>query len=222
MAELSAREQKRCELMSSYEEGIYSQGYQYLAGVDEVGRGPLAGPVVAAAIILPQNYWVQGLNDSKKMSEKKRNEVFEHLQRDALAYGFGVVSETMIDEINIRQATLLAMKMALEQLEILPDYVLVDGNMLPDVAFKQEPLIKGDSRSVAIAAASVLAKVTRDRMMIDYNQLYPEYGFDKNKGYGTPVHLDALSQHGMTIIHRRSFEPIRSMCAVQVPHKALV
>lgn len=224
VAELSAREQKRYEVMSVREKDLYASGYQYVAGVDEVGRGPLAGPVVAAAVILPPNYWVQGLNDSKKMSEKKRDEVFDCLKQDALAYGFGIVSETMIDEMNIRQATLLAMKMALEQLQISPDYVLVDGNMLPDVSFKQEAMVKGDSRSVAIAAASVLAKVTRDRMMKSYAELYPEYGFEQHKGYGTPFHLHALSEHGFTSIHRKSFEPVKSMVKLQetLPHRSLV
>ncbi len=194
--------------MSLFEKQGYEQGHQWIAGIDEVGRGPLAGPVVAAAVILPREEVILGLNDSKQLSEKKREELYEQIQEKAVAIGIGIVDEHMIDEVNIYEASKLAMIQAVEKLSVTPTYLLIDAMTL-DLPIQQEKLIKGDARSVSIAAASIIAKVYRDRLMKDYGQLYPGYGFDHNAGYGTKEHLDGLAAFGITPIHRKSFAPVK-------------
>ena len=181
----------------------------YIAGVDEAGRGPLAGPVVAATAILPQNHHFYFLNDSKKMTEKRREVLFLEIKENAIAYGIGIVSPERIDEINILQATYEAMRMAVEEMEknfsITPSLLLNDAVRIPLVDIPQIPIVHGDAKSLSIAAASVLAKVSRDHLMLDYAKEYPEYGFDKHKGYGTKAHTEAILEHGPCPIHRRSF-----------------
>lgn len=202
------REQKarlRLAEMKQMEDELYSAGVRYIAGVDEVGRGPLAGPVVAAAVILPDDFDIPGVDDSKKLSEKKREELFELITKHAVCYSIGIMDNYIIDRVNILEATKLAMKQALEKLETTPEYILIDALTLKDVTIPQRGVIKGDSLSVSIAAASIVAKVTRDRMMEEYHQKYPQYGFDQNKGYGTKVHYEGIDCHGICELHRRSF-----------------
>lgn len=182
-----------------------SLGLHVICGVDEAGRGPLAGPVCAAAVILPKHLQIPGLNDSKKLTDKKRRELFPVIQQQAIAYGIGLASEAEIDEINILQATFLAMRRALEQLTVLPEIALIDGNRETDFGLPVKTVVKGDSLSANIAAASVLAKVTRDNIMVELAQQYPEYGFEIHKGYGTKAHYEALRTYGPSPIHRRSF-----------------
>ena len=187
------------------ENSLYSNGYKMICGVDEAGRGPLAGPVCAAAVILPKNLILPGLNDSKKLTDKKRRELFPIIKEQALAYGIGFASEKEIDEINILQATYLAMERAIAQLEGKADYALIDGNRAKDFGLPLRTVVKGDSLSANIAAASVLAKVTRDDLMLELAREYPQYGFEVHKGYGTKQHYEALRQHGHCKIHRLSF-----------------
>lgn len=185
----------------------------YIAGIDEAGRGPLAGPVVAACVVLPHDFDVMGVDDSKKLSEKKREELFEKITAKALAYGIGIADNSVIDEINILQATKQAMKDALEQTNARltekeqqgVELVLLDAVELKDISLPQRAIIKGDAKSLSIAAASIIAKVTRDRMMLGYHSQYPFYGFDKNKGYGTKAHYEGIERYGITPIHRRTF-----------------
>lgn len=188
-----------------YEHICYDEGFQTICGVDEAGRGPLAGPVCAAAVILPRDLEIEGLNDSKKLTEKRREALYEVITKEALAYSIAFASEQEIDEINILQATFLAMKRAVEGLEITPDMVLVDGNREPQLSLPIKTIIKGDSLSANIAAASILAKVTRDRLMLEHDKTYPQYAFALHKGYGTKVHYEALREHGPCPIHRMSF-----------------
>ena len=191
--------------MWQFEENIMSKGFQIVCGVDEAGRGPLAGPVCAAAVILPAYAEIPGLNDSKKLSDKKRRELFPVICEKALAYGIAFSDEKEIDEINILQATFVAMKRAVEMLSVKPDYILVDGNKIPAFDIPAQSVVKGDSLSASIAAASVLAKVTRDDLMLKMAEQYPVYGFDIHKGYGTKAHYDALTKHGPSPIHRLTF-----------------
>ncbi|MGE6631383.1 ribonuclease HII [Bacillus sp. NPDC077027] len=195
--------------MLAYEKKAKTNGFTIIAGIDEAGRGPLAGPVVAASVILKENRTLLGLNDSKQLSEKKRIEFYHLIQDEALDIGIGIVDADTIDEINIYEASRLAMVRAVQHLTHTPDYLLVDAMTLP-IECQQEKIIKGDAKSVSIAAASCIAKVTRDRMMEDYARKYPEYQFEKHKGYGTKEHLAAIKKHGLTPIHRTSFAPIRS------------
>ncbi len=176
-----------------------------ICGIDEAGRGPLAGPVAAGAVILPKDCTILYLNDSKKLSEKRREELFEEIQEKAVACAVGIVTAERIDEINILQATYEAMRQALSKLGVTPDLLLNDAVTIPQVQIRQIPIIKGDAKSVSIAAASILAKVTRDRMMVEYDRLYPEYGFAKHKGYGTAAHIAAIRACGPCPIHRRTF-----------------
>ena len=187
------------------EDGLKAQKVGVICGVDEAGRGPLAGPVCAAAVILPEHLEIPGLNDSKKLSDKKRRELFPLIQEQAVAYGIAFASEKEIDELNILQATFLAMKRALAQLEGKADFAMIDGNRETDFGLPCMTVVKGDSRSANIAAASVLAKVTRDEYMIELAREYPQYGFEVHKGYGTKAHYAALREHGMCPAHRRSF-----------------
>ncbi len=197
------QEMLRTEQMKRYEKEYVSFGY--VCGIDEVGRGPLAGPVVAGAVILPEDCQILYLNDSKQLSEKKREELYEMIMEQAVATGIGYASPERIDEINILQATYEAMRAAIQQLIVEPDVLLNDAVTIPLVSYKQVPIIKGDAKSVSIAAASIIAKVTRDRLMVQYDGVFPEYGFASNKGYGAQSHIEALKRLGPTPIHRRSF-----------------
>ena len=203
LQEKLAVELERLKTMQEFEEKY--KVYTYIAGVDEVGRGPLAGPVVAACIILDKNKQILYLNDSKKLSEKKREGLYTEICESAVAYGIGIVSPARIDEINILNATYEAMRAAISNLKLKPDILLNDAVHIPEVDIKQVSIIKGDAKSVSIAAASIVAKVSRDRLMVDYDSLYPEYKFAKNKGYGTKEHISAIKEHGLCPIHRRSF-----------------
>ena len=191
--------------MWNIEDGFYAQGIQVICGVDEAGRGPLAGPVCAAAVILPAHLELPGLTDSKKLTDKRRRELFPLIKEQAVAYGIGLASEQEIDEINILQATFLAMERALAQLSVRPDLVLIDGNREKDFGIPVKTVVKGDSLSANIAAASILAKVTRDDMMLEIAKQYPEYGFDIHKGYGTKAHYEALRAYGASPVHRNTF-----------------
>jgi len=201
----------RLEQMLRYEKELYKAGYQTIAGIDEVGRGPLAGPVVAAAVILPPECKIKGLNDSKKIPKKKHQEIYQAVLDKALAVGVGLMNNEIIDQVNIYEATKLAMKEALSKLSLKPDYLLIDAMKL-DIDIPQESIIKGDANSLSIAAASIVAKVTRDKLMADYDKEYPGYDFAQNAGYGTKSHLQGLERHGVTPIHRKTFEPVKSMC----------
>lgn len=204
-------EDLRLEKMLAYEKELYAQGIDLIAGVDEVGRGPLAGPVVAAAVILPKGCKIPGLNDSKKIPKAKHKEIYEAVLQNAIAIGVGVKDNQVIDQVNIYEATKLAMMEAIGQLEPQPQHLLIDAMKL-DLPIPQTSIIKGDANSLSIAAASIVAKVTRDQMMEDLDQLYPGYDFAQNAGYGTAKHLAGLHKLGVTPIHRRSFEPVKSMC----------
>ena len=196
-------ELERLEKMKEYE-NAYS-ACSAICGIDEAGRGPLAGPVAAAAVILPRDCQILFLNDSKKLSEKKRGEIFQEIKEKAVSYGIGIVSPERIDEINILQATYEAMRQAISQLSPSPDLLLNDAVTIPGVDIRQIPIVKGDAKSVSIAAASILAKVTRDEMMKEYDRIFPEYGFAKHKGYGTAAHIAAIREYGPCPIHRRTF-----------------
>lgn len=197
------QELERLEIMGIYERKYSS--YEYICGIDEVGRGPLAGPVVAGAVILPKDCRIPYINDSKQLSEKKREELYAVIMQQAVASGIGIVGPSRIDEINILQATYEAMRMAVSKLKVQPDLLLNDAVTIPEVLIQQVPIIKGDAKSMSIAAASIIAKVTRDHMMEEYDKILPGYGFAGNKGYGAPVHIEALKRLGATPIHRRSF-----------------
>ena len=201
---------ERFKSMNQFEERAMLNGFQLVAGVDEVGRGPLAGPVVAAAVILDSGKPIYGLNDSKKLSLKKRNELYEKIYEQAIAIGIGIVSSQEIDQYNILEASKLAMKQAISALNCTADFLLVDAVNL-NLAVPQEAIIKGDMRSNSIAAASIIAKVTRDELMTEYDEIYPEYAFKKNAGYGTKDHLAALEIYGATPIHRVSFSPVKNI-----------
>lgn len=188
-----------------YEKSAQEKGFKYICGVDEAGRGPLAGPVCAAAVILPDNMIIDGVNDSKKLTEKKREMLFDLIKEKALAYSIAFATVEEIEEMNILNATMLAMKRAVEGLEIMADYAMIDGNKLPPLDIPCEYIVKGDAKSMSIAAASILAKVSRDRLCYEYAEKYPEYGFDKHKGYGTKLHTEAILKYGPCEIHRMSF-----------------
>ena len=197
------KEKVRVDALWKYEREYAS--YTYICGIDEVGRGPLAGPVVAGAVILPKDCDILYVNDSKKLTEKKREELYDVIMEKAVSIGIGYASPERIDEINILQATYEAMREAISKLTVSPDILLNDAVTIPEVSCKQVPIIKGDAKSISIGAASIIAKVTRDRLMVDYDTIYPEYGFASNKGYGARAHIDALKKYGPTPIHRRSF-----------------
>ena len=194
-----ARVEQMCEYEKEY--GVYS----YICGIDEAGRGPLAGPVVAGAVILPKDCRILYINDSKKLSEKRRNELFDIIKEEAVTYGIGIIDAARIDEINILQATYEAMRSAINNLNPSPDILLNDAVTIPGVDIRQVPIIKGDAKSIYIGAASIIAKVTRDRMMEEYAKIMPEYGFADNKGYGSAAHIAAIKEYGPTPIHRRTF-----------------
>ena len=189
----------------SYEQNAIKNGFKVICGIDEAGRGPLAGPVYAAAVILPVGLEIDGLNDSKKLSEKKRDKLFDVICEKAISYSIGIATEQEIDEINILNATFLAMRRAVEGLSVTPDYALIDGNQHPGLSIADETVVKGDGKSMSIAAASILAKVSRDRFMLQLAEKYPEYCFEKHKGYGTKLHYEMIEKYGVAPIHRRSF-----------------
>jgi len=198
-----AAERERMERMRYYENKYADK--KYICGIDEVGRGPLAGPVVAGAVVLPKDCVILYVNDSKKLSEKKREELYEEISREAVSFALGMASPQRIDEINILQATYEAMKMAISRLSVTPDLILNDAVTIPGISIPQVPIIKGDAKSISIASASIMAKVARDRLMVAYDTLLPEYGFASNKGYGSKEHIDALKKIGPSDIHRKSF-----------------
>jgi ribonuclease HII len=210
-AKLDEDERLRLQQMVVYEEEAYQQGHRIIAGLDEAGRGPLAGPVVAAACILPRGLLIADVNDSKKLTPRIRERLFERLTTDSsIVYAVGMIEADEIDRLNIYQATIHAMWKAIDQLAILPDCLLVDGLGLPHPLLPCRKIIKGDQLSLSIAAASIIAKETRDRLMRAYHQQWPFYGFDQHKGYGTSQHLEALERHGPCPIHRHSFDPIKT------------
>lgn len=208
--EKEAAEDARLEAMLSYEKALYENGVELIAGIDEVGRGPLAGPVVAAAVILPKGCKIRYLNDSKKIPKSKHESIYQEVLERAVAVGVGVKDAAVIDQVNIYEATKLAMLEALGQLSQEPEHLLIDAMKL-DSSIPQTSIIKGDANSLSIAAASIVAKVTRDKMMTDYDKEFSGYGFAKNAGYGTAEHLEGLNTLGITPIHRKTFEPIKSM-----------
>lgn len=197
--------------MLFYENDLYNSGINYIAGIDEVGRGPLVGPVVAAAVILPKKFYDERINDSKKLSEKMRNELYEIICADAVSVGIGVVSNERIDKINIYEATKEAMREAVSNLGVKPEYLLIDAMKL-DIDIPSLSIIKGDSKSQSIAAASIVAKVTRDKMMYELDKKYPMYDFANNKGYGTKKHIEAIQKYGIISEHRKSFKPVSNYC----------
>ena len=189
----------------SIEQELHEKGYKYVCGIDEAGRGPLCGPVFAAACILPDGLYIEGLNDSKKLTEKKREKLFDIIKEEAIAYCIASASVEEIDELNILEADLLAMRRAIDGLSVKADFAIIDGNVARDFQIPAKAVVKGDATSMSIAAASVLAKVARDRICIDLDREYPEYGIAKHKGYGTKAHMDALREHGPSPIHRKKF-----------------
>jgi ribonuclease HII len=199
-----------CDLLY-FEDSARRSGYSLIAGLDEAGRGPLAGPVVAAAVMLPEGLLIPGVNDSKQVPEPERERLFEVIRQQAVSYGIGIVDERTIDDVNIYQATIIAMEKAVACLNPRPDYLLLDAITLPRVSIPQKPIIKGDCRSNSIAAASILAKVTRDRLMLELHEKYPQYHFHKHKGYCTKEHLSLLREHGPCDAHRRSFAPVAEL-----------
>ncbi len=200
------QELERLEELSKFEKEYYAKGYELIGGIDEAGRGPLAGPVVAACVILPKGCLIEGVNDSKKLTEKKREELYDEITHKAVAWGVGIMDNNVIDEINILEATRKAMTHSIEELDVKPDYIFIDAEKHVDTkGIPFLPIIKGDALSISIAAASIIAKVTRDRMMREYDKLFPAYGFEKHKGYGTKAHIDAIKTNGLTMIHRKSF-----------------
>ena len=208
-------ERQRIEKLKYYEYGAYQEGYQLVAGIDEVGRGPIAGPVVAAAVILPRNFFLPGVNDSKLLSEKSRLQMAMEIKRGALAWSIVMISSRRIDQKNILQATKEAMRIAIRELTLIPDFILVDAVNIPDLEIKQYPIIKGDTLSISIACASIIAKVERDHVMQNYDSIYPGYGLARHKGYATREHIIALDNLGPTPIHRGSFEPVKTMLGNQ-------
>lgn len=208
----------RLRQLLCYEEKARKNGFQVIAGVDEAGRGPLAGPVVAAACIIPADIFFEGVDDSKKLSPKQRLKLFNAIStHPQVIYSVAVIDHAEIDKVNIYQATILAMIEAVDALKTEPDYLLVDGLTLPHPSIPSEGIIKGDAKSQSIAAASILAKETRDRIMLEYHQKWPQYGFDRHKGYGTAAHIQAIHEHGPCAIHRTTFEPIKSLVHQQLP-----
>lgn len=210
---MTKQEEKRLEKLNAEKERMYGmfsyereyESFSHICGIDEVGRGPFAGPVVAAAVILPKDCDILYLNDSKKVSPKKRESLYDEIYEKAVAVGIGMASEKVIDEVNILNATYEAMRMAVLKLSVTPDLLLNDAVTIPGIDIKQVPIIKGDAKSASIAAASIVAKVTRDRMMEQYDQIYPQYQFAKNKGYGTKAHIEAIKESGICDLHRRTF-----------------
>ena len=203
---MTEKEFARLKKLKEIDEKMYNAGAKYICGIDEAGRGPFAGPVVVASVILPRDSMIEGVNDSKKVSEKKREKVYEEIIKEAISYSVGIVDETKIDEINILQATKMGLTNSVKGLKVKPDVILVDAlTKIDTCGIPYKSIIKGDALSYSIAAASIIAKVTRDKIMIKYNEIYPEYDFAKNKGYGTASHIAAIKEYGLCPIHRKSF-----------------
>ena len=203
---MKEKEEQRLTNLKQIEQKLYNQGKKYISGIDEAGRGPLAGPVVVASVILPQDSMIEGVNDSKKISEKKREKIFKKITEEAISYGIGIIGQNEIDEINILNATKKGLTLSLKELSIKPDYILVDALYgIDTLNIPYESIIKGDSKSYSIAAASIIAKVTRDRIMKQWAEVYPQYGFEQHKGYGTLKHREAIKEYGLCPLHRRSF-----------------
>lgn len=205
---MKEKELLRLQEIKKIENEIYEKdkNIQYICGIDEAGRGPLAGPVVVAAVIMPKDSMIEGVNDSKKVSEKKREVLYEQIKQEAISYGIGIIEQEIIDEINILNATKEGLTNAIKELEIKPNLILVDAlTHINTLGIPYESIIKGDAKSYSIAAASILAKVTRDRIMRQWDEIYPQYGFEKHKGYGTKMHIDAIKEYGICPIHRKSF-----------------
>ena len=213
------QERERLEKLNYFENLAYNKGYKFIAGIDEVGRGPLAGPVVAAAVILPPDFYLAGVNDSKKLTAATRNRLAIEIKQQALAWALCYISPAVLDRINIYNATREAMKNAVLSLSIQPDFLLVDAVKLPELNIDSQAIIKGDSLSISIACASILAKVERDRTMEYYDLLYPDYGFARHKGYATRQHLEMINCHGACSIHRRSFEPVKTLMTGRSLHQ---
>lgn len=202
---MKEKEEERLKHMLEIEDSLYQKGYKLVCGVDEAGRGPLCGPVVAAAVILNKDDMIEGVNDSKKLSEKKREELYDVIMEKAVAVGIGMSDVAVIEKVNILNATKLAMKQAIKNLKIKPDFVLIDGNQMIDIDIDGKTVVSGDAKSESIAAASIIAKVTRDRIMRQWDEIYPQYGFAKHKGYGTAAHIQAIKEYGICPLHRLSF-----------------
>lgn len=203
---MKEKEIERLNLLKQEELSLYNNNINYIAGIDEAGRGPLAGPVVVAAVVLPKDSFIEGINDSKKISEKKREKIYEQIISEAISYGVGIVDQKTIDEINILNATKLGLKIAIEQMKKKPDLILVDAlNNMDTCGIPYKSVIKGDAKHYSIAAASIIAKVTRDRIMQEWDEIYPVYGFSKHKGYGTAAHIAAIKENGPCILHRKTF-----------------
>ena len=204
-------EKKRFKEMQSYEDEARRQGCSMVTGIDEAGRGAWAGPVVAGLVILRDDIFIPGIDDSKKLTEKKREALYEEITDKALDISVGICDESLIDRKNILKATYMAMKKAVLAMKMRPDIIFIDGRPVPDMGFSQVSIVRGDSKSVSIAAASIIAKVTRDRMMKEFALLYPEYGFEKHKGYGTKLHMKTLDKYGVCPIHRKTFKPVKEV-----------
>ena len=203
---MKEKEEQRLINLKQYECELRSKGYKYICGIDEAGRGPLAGPVVVASVIMPENSMIEGVNDSKKVSEKKREKLYDLILSEAISYGVGIIGQDEIDEINILNATKKGLTISLQELTQKPDLIIVDAlNNIDTLGTKYESIIKGDAKCYSIAAASIIAKVTRDRIMREWDSVYPQYGFAKHKGYGTAQHIAAIKEYGLCPIHRRSF-----------------
>lgn len=203
---MKEKEEARLLLLKEKEEQLRKKGFQYICGIDEAGRGPLAGPVVVASVIMPADSMIEGVNDSKKISEKKRENIYEQILEEAISYGVAIIGQDEIDEINILNATKKGLTVSLQELTQKPDLILVDAlNGIDTMGIPYDSIIKGDAKCYSIAAASIIAKVTRDRIMREWDKIYPEYGFEKHKGYGTAAHIAAIKENGLCPIHRRSF-----------------
>lgn len=203
---MKEKELERLQNLKLIEEEMYNNQIGYICGIDEAGRGPLAGPVVVASVIMPRNSMIEGVNDSKKVSEKKREELYDKIIEEAIAWGVGIINPKEIDELNILNATKKGLTESLKELKVMPDRIIVDAlNGIDTLGIPYTPIIKGDAKCYSIAAASIIAKVTRDRIMRQWDEVYPEYGFVKHKGYGTATHMQAIRENGLTPIHRRSF-----------------
>ena len=203
---MKEKEEARLQLLKEEENKLIQRGFKTICGIDEAGRGPLAGPVVVASVIMPADSMIEGVNDSKKISEKKRKMLYDQILEEAISYGVGIIGQDEIDEINILNATKKGLTMSLQELTVKPDLILVDAlNHIDTMGIPYESIIKGDAKCYSIAAASIIAKVTRDRIMKEWDAIYPEYGFEKHKGYGTAAHIQAIKEYGLSPIHRKSF-----------------
>ena len=203
---MKEKEEQRLMKLKQIDKEFFDIGMNYVCGIDEAGRGPLAGPVVVGAVVLPRNSFIEGINDSKKISEKKREQIYETITKEAISYGVGIVSQEQIDDMNILNATKLGLTMALKELSVKPDLIIVDAlNKIDTLGIPYISMVKGDAKVYSVAAASIIAKVTRDRMMQEWDSIYPAYGFAKHKGYGTAFHIEAIKENGLCVLHRKSF-----------------